>query len=138
MLDRPCLADDRPQLDRALNARLARDRRIARLHLVEEVGLRQVRYKQGLNHGRAHRNHDRDVVSDAAGNAIAWSATRSSVDGWEVWRGRNRVAVVVGRDLARDRPRRDDLSLARVADRSGRMMAARRLLCCGWRECCGR
>src|SRR6202163_4119285 len=138
ILDRSCLADDRPQLDRALNARLACDWRIAGLDAVDDVALRPVRYPQGLDRGWVRRNHYRYAVSEAMRHAVAWSATRSTADGWEFRRRWNRVRIVNCRDLKRYRSRRDERSLGQVVDCSGCRMRVRSLCCRGWCEGCGR
>src|SRR5208337_1464241 len=127
------------QLDRALNACQPRDWRIDRLHAMQKIGLGQVRDHQGLDSGRARRDRYGNVVSAAIGHSAAWSSTRPYADGWQVWRGRNRVSIVARRDLTWDRLGHDDLFRAHAANRGGRMIGpARRLLCRRWCEGGGR
>src|SRR5579859_1943492 len=98
---------------------------------MQEVSLRQVRYEQWLDDGRAPRNDDRDIVSETIRH-VPRSATWSKIDVRQVRRWRTELGIVNYFRVERDGWRRNDLSVKHVADRTCPEM---KVLNGSWRGC---
>ena len=90
---------------------------------MQKVGLSQVRDDQWFGGDRTRRDRYGEAVSEAVGNASARSATRSTADGGEFWRDRNRVSIFDLRTLIADHYKRCDLARVRIGGRISRTMA---------------
>ena len=119
----PRLADDRPQFDRALDARLAGERRIHRLHAVDDVALRPMGdfERMGGHRRRWWSDINRRVADSAGDSAPRCTNSAGDADAVEIGGGANLRFVQV-RDPWWNRCNRQQV-LATEVRRMSRMLS---------------
>src|SRR6266404_2445771 len=122
--DRPSLADDGAQLNRALDSSLTRQWRINRLNPINDIALCPMRDSDRMGWCRRlwrKRHSGSQTVGDVPGP----SAAKANV--WQVWGRRSQNAVIDSGRGRRDITWRDDPIVKQDTNRSRRVVLAGRL-----------